>query len=379
NSRLENLPPEIRNELLSTLEINELCSLVHASPVFYKSYRLYRDTIIRRSLARTLADIIPDAVAVSEADTDVSEDEFLSHYRSNRARGAAVILDKNISLDQLIGIAAFYRRTIQPLVAKYTHWVQETLPEARTPLSRSETIRVTRAMYRFQLYCWLWGQGPRRRRSTPRITPPDVVLYKFFCKYKPWEVEEILCIWSFASRVYNRLLSDLYSDLQSSDRHTSAESRPRRRVARYNLDDEFNRSLLLDGTLSVGLELLHTVLSQKNHHDDLVHTVRMNLQWPVNGSFHEPFFKEGPIRHRWMNYRTEEDQMQRRRDPLPFTGDGDASGPPLAWTMMWKGTYSNLYGCHISEELRQWGYIMWDAERLQKLYGDDVLLRQRES
>jgi hypothetical protein len=65
---------------------------------------------------------------------------------------------------------------------------------------------------------------------------------------------------------------------------------------------------------------------------------------------------------------SERDRMQDRRDPLPFRGDGepDAQGtrPPLAWTVIWGGTYSNLYGEYIPKDTLRWGYVFWDTVRL---------------
>ncbi len=58
--------------------------------------------------------------------------------------------------------------------------------------------------------------------------------------------------------------------------------------------------------------------------------------------------------------------MQRWRDPLPFEGDDepDTNGLrlPLAWTLIWRGTYSNLRALHIGRHLPL-GYVMWDAAR----------------
>ncbi len=71
---------------------------------------------------------------------------------------------------------------------------------------------------------------------------------------------------------------------------------------------------------------------------------------------------------RRMTVLTNRDRMQRRRDPLAFEGDDqpDAKRPPLAWTLIWGGTYSNVFGMYIHNDLRMWGYIMWDAVRLER-------------
>lgn len=71
------------------------------------------------------------------------------------------------------------------------------------------------------------------------------------------------------------------------------------------------------------------------------------------------------------------DQLTNERAPLPFQGDC-LSGPPLAWTIIWGGTYCNMIGDYIPDKLRQWGYVFWDAGRLEGCGGTDVLHRQWE-
>lgn len=69
------------------------------------------------------------------------------------------------------------------------------------------------------------------------------------------------------------------------------------------------------------------------------------------------------------------DALEARRAPLPFRGD-DLNGPPLAWTVIWDGTYSNLVGGYTSDEMRWWAYVLWDAGRLEEHGGRGVLERQ---
>jgi hypothetical protein len=74
------------------------------------------------------------------------------------------------------------------------------------------------------------------------------------------------------------------------------------------------------------------------------------------------------------------DAKQARREPLLFQGDGepqdDGAYPPWAWTLIWQGRYSNRYGEFIPASSRQWGYIMWDAARLERTGAWELLLRE---
>jgi hypothetical protein len=63
------------------------------------------------------------------------------------------------------------------------------------------------------------------------------------------------------------------------------------------------------------------------------------------------------------NHPSEKDRWFMDKVPCPYRGDED--GPPLAWTTLWGDKYSNVCGGYIDDEMRQWGYVFWDAERVQ--------------
>lgn len=70
------------------------------------------------------------------------------------------------------------------------------------------------------------------------------------------------------------------------------------------------------------------------------------------------------------------DLREDEHEPLVFLGDSFATtpGPPFCWCLMWKGSYSNRYGDDVPEELRNWGYIFWDRERVVGSKARELLL-----
>lgn len=97
-----------------------------------------------------------------------------------------------------------------------------------------------------------------------------------------------------------------------------------------------------------------------------------------------PFLEDGALGetaqyNRRRDWPSERDEKQRRRDPMPFRGDGepDEQGerPPLAWTLIWREKYTNLYGYYIDDDIRRLGYVMWDAARLEQSGAKDRLLQ----
>lgn len=65
-------------------------------------------------------------------------------------------------------------------------------------------------------------------------------------------------------------------------------------------------------------------------------------------------------RERWYSHC---DSAQDLRQKMIFDGDR-LDSPPLAWVLFWQGEYSNLIGNRVPEALRRWGFVMWDAARL---------------
>lgn len=118
-------------------------------------------------------------------------------------------------------------------------------------------------------------------------------------------------------------------------------------------------------------------------HAHLVSTIQQHISWPAGHFLEDEALGEAAQFQRRQERLSNRDQKQQRRDPLPFRGDGepDAKGPrpPLAWTLIWRGTYSNLYGYYVQDVIRRWGYVMWDAARLESTGAKEVLARQWEA
>ncbi|KAH7130725.1 hypothetical protein B0J11DRAFT_523957 [Dendryphion nanum] len=385
DSLFESIPPEIRLEILSQLNIDDLGAIVHASPVFHQLYLLNRKVLLRKGMAETLHNVVPDAIAVYESGqvgfkssrTTENVTQFIQGYQVLRNEGKYSILDDEIPEDQIINMVSFLTSTVQPFMALYAQWAQDVLriPEAIKPLSSSEYIRIARAMYRFQLYCHLFGNSSRNIQPQLTFEPHDI-LKTFFCNYKPWEVEEILCIFSFAADAYDQTFHIIHQDVHPNNARFDEQGRPPTPDGAFDLDNSWNREQLLHGTLSRGLELLHTVLTSRSAHEQLVNTMQQNLCFPTGYSLEDLFILESPQYLRRHQYPIDEDSMELRRDSLPFIGDTDAKGPPQAWVLIWKGTYSNKYGHTIPETLRRWGYVMWDTGRLSDINGYELLAQQ---
>jgi hypothetical protein len=145
------------------------------------------------------------------------------------------------------------------------------------------------------------------------------------------------------------------------------------------------RDGLLKGTISRGLELLHTLLFKIRNHADIVSIMQEQITWPPGSSIEGEILGESAQSERRRRNASDRDLMQQRREPLSFRGDFEIPKrdngqlyPPLAWTIIWQGTYSNLYGYSIQDLIRHWGYIMWDKVRIESTSARELMVRQWE-
>ncbi|KID81869.1 hypothetical protein MGU_10780 [Metarhizium guizhouense ARSEF 977] len=390
-STLESLPPEVHRLLLSMLGIDEMRALVSSSPVIHARYLVDRRYLLCRSLDNTLGCVSIDALAVlrsSSADFAKSRTRenvtgFLKLYQDQRGVTEQPLLPRDIGEDEAVGMVMFHNAIVQPLARYYLTWSLENLAreegavQSHEPPSRTEETRLMRAMYRFQLSCNLFGRG----KYAPTLSPPlgfesSGILQLFLCLFEPWEVEEIACINTFATEKYDRVFSDIRWDVHEENPKFDGR-RPPTPVGAFDFDNSWTRLSLLRGTTSRGLELLHSVIFKVKDHEHLVSMMQEEISFPL-GNVLDDAFSEGAQFHRRHNHPSERDLKQTRREPLPFTGETNANDllPPLGWTIIWHGTYSNLYGYYIQDCIRRWGYVMWDAARLERANATKVLAQQ---
>lgn len=96
-------------------------------------------------------------------------------------------------------------------------------------------------------------------------------------------------------------------------------------------------------------------------HDERLDLMIKSLQ--VEGDFFEEAVSFVAQKQRRDGQFDDKDRAEESRQAMLFAGD-DASAPPIVWTLLWAGKYSNLFGENVPDELRRWGYVMWDAHRI---------------
>ena len=256
NAALENLPAEIRREILDALDYEGLRALTHASPIFHQQYRLDRRFLLRGCLQRTLGAVAVDAWAAYRSSPECLADAparefvaaFLKTYQDRRSSGACSILkDEEFTESDAVAMVAFHFTVIEPLFKRFIsvalgHLSHETGgPPHHKPLSTTEEARVLRAMYRFQLCCNLFHDR-RCQHGGFNFDPSDIVKL-FCCLFEPWEVEEVACIHTFARDEFNRIFLDIEWDLNPAHPRFADQRRPPTPTGAFNLDNSGQCSL----------------------------------------------------------------------------------------------------------------------------------------
>ncbi len=392
-SRLEDLPAELRRQILSILDFKELRTLIHASPTFHFQYRLDRRYILCNYLDTTLGNVAVDAYVAYQSSLHLKNKcsreivvPLIKGYRDRLSTQDYSISSENLDEEQLVNMVTFQSSVVQPLIPQFTSWAwanlaKETITsyQHQQPLSKTEEIRILRAFYRYQLCCNIFGIFQSYNRISDILHYSTQVFGEFMnLLFEPWEIEEIICIFAFVPDQYDQMFN--YLGLKVQEGYESPlrwKPPPSQPEDPRILQDSFSRYMCLTGTASCGLEILYNILFKPRTQTQLVSIVYKNIRQ----MFILPFFENTGFlsSEQQMSYRmceqSDRNLKMQRAEPLPFNGDNE-QGPPLAWTLIWQGIYSNLYGYVIPDEMRLWAYIMWDAERLEYTGAKEVLVRQ---
>ncbi|KAH6847556.1 hypothetical protein B0I37DRAFT_405501 [Chaetomium sp. MPI-CAGE-AT-0009] len=249
-------------------------------------------------------------------------------------------------------MASFYLAVVQPLVADCATLFLQNLRVQSPPelgsLRNIERIRLLRALYRFQIYQDLFGNDQAG---------------------SDFDHVEVLAVFFGIFHPHERVFDKIKWDVDKRSPRFGERMNPMTPPGAFDLDNPWTRHALLDGTISRGLPLFQAV-SRMADHEALIRLMQQNMGYRSG----QPI----PNTLRWMtqdsrrnlnNYPSELDQMEEARQRMPFLGD-DEDAPPLAWVIIWRGTYSNTYGEVIPSVLQGWGYVFWDVQRLAAKGGE---------
>ncbi|KAG6362739.1 hypothetical protein INS49_007832 [Diaporthe citri] len=362
-SSLESLPVEIQIAILAESSLSSLRALIRSSPRFYHVYFRHRLLILNKSLNNSLGGILQDAYAACWSDlwfggydaaAGVGPFSFEDYLESLLIDPTGSTID-DLSLTVARKMSYFHIRVVEPLTERYARWALGALsssPEA-APLTGTEKAHIQRAMYRLQIICNI----PIR---------DDQAIFEAMDAFGPWQAEEILCVHEFAKDRYKSVFVECVWHLDQpkyiSMHLWEVEERP------ILYDYDLINDDALTTMLSLGLPVLQDSFEARNS-GELVDDVRYSI---LSGDW--VYRREWIDSAVWSNASdqdlrrqevyTERDEAQDSQQKIQCEQD-DLFSPPLAWVAFWGGRYSNLFGRYVPPALRRWGYVMWDAKRLE--------------
>jgi hypothetical protein len=192
-----------------------------------------RRGLLGRSLKATLGNVLVDAYAAHTSaswrtagralgldpqDESAAVRLFMNNYVALRSVSPDQLLAEvttTTTEDHLAAMASFYRSLASPLASQCAAlFLRHLDPSLRVgSLSRTERTRLLRALYRFQLYCNLLGVGAEGYYFEEPPLPMADILPVFFCVFRPWEIEEIDCVYTAIRDTYEAVFDAIRSDV----------------------------------------------------------------------------------------------------------------------------------------------------------------------
>ncbi|KAK3903230.1 hypothetical protein C8A05DRAFT_43502 [Staphylotrichum tortipilum] len=389
-SYLETLPAELRTLILFSLAgVEDLRALVLASPVFYQQYLLDRRAVLASALRAELGNrVFVDAYAAQASATRYplgskrgrhSVTWFLDKYLELRLRSisddpADAATAGNPSEDDLIRMVCFYRSVARLLASECAAlFLRKLDPSLEVDaLSVTEQRRLLRALYRFQLFCHLFGPSPRGSPGWPKFGFSEEIQVVFFRGFPPWEIEEVHCVYTLIREKYTSILDAIQGDVDPRDPKFADWGGPIAHPASYDLSSINNRINIRQGTATLGLRILQEILGAT---DPAAQSETMQKHMTRAGKTKfEQVLGFGPAwPFRRDQHGNEAERAEARGDRMRFDRDRE-DGPPLPWVAMWQGKWRNVFGDQLPEALKIRGYVFWDSKRLVRTGGKDTLM-----
>ena len=192
-----------------------------------------------------LVHIAVDAYAVCQsgkidflkARTPKSVNHLLESYSDNRSLPYS-LLEEMLTMDEVISIISFHFSIAMPLAKSNTTRVLNNLaketwnepPQSHDELlSRTEETRLVRSLYRFLLYCNLFGVShcPNYREHPSReIDDDNNIFERFLYIYEPWEIEEMACAFTFSQQKYGQIFNNIHHDVHGSNPYYGGQYPP---------------------------------------------------------------------------------------------------------------------------------------------------------
>jgi hypothetical protein len=387
-------------------DLQDLCSIIRASACVYGAFQGSKQRFLS-AVVRNIIDprVLPDALLAVRTRQLVSTLEDwkggqLSLLPSNSLRNAIGLRELTMTPVEARQVCHLWDSHDYFIRKCFTHFLlnappqdkpeddkpeddkpDDSTPRASSYLSLTELARLQRAVLRYTTFqCIINGLSRQYDlgKSSRRVT-------SYFADYTPWEIEEVAC---FHQYVCGRL-SDLFKEIEdhfvksirSTEKDTTSQYLPCSNEGHLGLDSQDAEEPVVDSKESVDWMF---VGCEKQYQWQVVHHLA-SLGLP----FLQSLFEANLERQKQMvveNYEYQPKSFVRalRFWTPPLIGifetewEGWSSGEILsfegddlqkrnhAWLWAHQNRPERLSYCVRDFDLREWGYVFWDSDRLQR-------------
>lgn len=229
---LQDLPPEVLILILGSAgSRSNLRAMASTSQRIYSVFISEKAALIYRALADELGPVLSDALALSKIETfDASSPSYHREVRASVSMydgyltGQTRPSPRQLSVHYVHSLVKWYQ-IMSDLTSVYTTSELKLFQkEAKyflssmslaAPPSRTEHLRVLRAFYRLQIIFNVYGSpesGARRKYNKPDT---ECINYRLFGLWETWELQQVLCVATFVTRLHRRFTTLEDRDLRA--------------------------------------------------------------------------------------------------------------------------------------------------------------------
>ncbi|KID83271.1 hypothetical protein MGU_09456 [Metarhizium guizhouense ARSEF 977] len=349
---IECLPVELLQMVLLELpDVSSLRAAALSCPLLYEVFLEADTTITTQVFLKQIDDsVLPEAklAFLSSSLHHGPEPEYqhglvdfiTQNLRQRPTPPSSWSLQKALQLERL-------HLCVSELTQKFVHTTLTTYPttQSKCTATRLERCRIERAFYRFELYCNLFRMLPKIYAELPIHVEQKQL---FFACFAPWENEQLGCIHDFLVRA----VSPAFNDIAWG-------------AFRVEYDDRID-SPFIQHVLSRGLKKLYSIILAETYLER--HQLLYDRGFPP---VTDNFLYEGLQSANEHNDHVSLDGWSPENEALltrrSFFADPD-SGPRDAWQWAHREeAWTNWVYQEDRDNLRRWGYVMWDRCRLDSV------------
>lgn len=374
---IEGLSVELLQMVLSELpDVSSLRAAALSCPLLYGVFLEADTTITTRVLLNQIDDsVLPEAELAFLSSSlhhgpepkyrHVVVDFITQNLRQRPTPPSSWSLQKALQLERL-------HLCVSELTQKFVHTTLTTYPmtQSKCTATRLERCRIERAFYRFELYCNLFRMLPEIGAELPIRVEQNKL---FFACFAPWENEQLGCIHDFLVRAVSpgEFLEITCTIIESKTHHNTlafndiAEHDIAWGAFRVEYDDRID-SPFIQHILSRGLKKLYSIILAETYLER--HQLLYDRGFP---SITDNFLYEGLQSANEHNDHVSLDGWSPENEALltrrSFVADPD-SGPRDAWQWAHREeAWTNWVYQEDRDNIRRWGYVMWDRCRLDSV------------